>query len=1113
MYLFIVQKTGGWWIAAEKLVTLYGIVVIVLAILFHKDFIGIVKKLAGEYVGTTLSKSLMSSMEVILEVKNIKDLERIADNIFFLENPAAGKVEKEKKETWHDVKKEINFKLPPINFADEHKVFFITGNPGVGKSTYMLWSLDKFLERKSWWKPAKKKIVFLNPWAYDNWAEELAEYKPKKTLLVIDALWQQSDNNETFRNRCLHLLDLALGEMKTEDDTFEVLATIRKDEYEKLISQPRLASKIRYASLCKCEIKPEDLNIEKILQNYLDSYKISYETKDINKGIVNQLRTKSGGLPAYIRHLVIRLQETNKEFSKETLDEFPPGIANLIWDTITKLYYSETDIAIPFLLLFLSKRDKYFSSYFLDFVGKALSQENKKPEILERIANLRKTYFSEDYGGIVFAPNSFWKDSLCIGVEHPNEIYSEYRSAVSSYRGVLNEFNRLIGKIVEKLKNHLQEGFKDKEDIFLCVDLAQLKLPESEESLEIATDIYMEHSSSLSPDEKEYVQKELCKLWINSAWKYRTRHGYENDKRVITCYENAFDTLGVRNDARAIHAYAYFLQERILPRCNYGTQEWKERKKQIEKLYQEVIDIQLSQNVKKDPISYQALALFYADVEEEEKAEQTFKKAFDADPAHIPTMQAYAIFLKDRGEREYDRAKALDYYKRAERQFKKAIETLNGLKENFSKEEFGEFERKLLHACASFLIDETEWTQELDERKRIDAQVDRLFSEELLKKYPNHGHSVTAYCRFLMDFAWILDKYKCWEEGEKKNLRKARLLLEKFTSDEKKKPQQELSYFIALHILALYYYRRKYNPRKYTLEQYLQRLLKAEEYLKKSSMSFSDRHNSVAYNELGRLYIQWARVLKDNNQCDYEKKMSSARESYEEAIRVAPKNRQSFSHLSGVYFNYAFYFRRMNEPEQSEECIRKALEIVKGFVPTSSYYSLTNLGTEFLRDNDLDTAERIFIEAKNIQSEWINPSYALCKLGDINGKKGNIKEALKNYLQSAKHENTSEGYGTRRYSIKQLMYAHSIKQWYPLYNECIQTRLECSKMAYQINSHSWKNCGDYGEDLLGVERYEEAKHILEKGVEILQQSTELGRNDKENRLSFFHERINRCRKV
>jgi len=1033
---------------------------------------------------------------VALEVKNTGELEVMADNRFFMENPAVGKIGKERR-TWRDVKKEIDFsKLQPVDLSSyQHGVFFIIGKPGAGKSTYMLWSLDKFLEKKSWWRPAKKKIVFLDPKAYTSWAEELTGYDSGKTLLVIDALYRLTDTDEIFRDRCSHLFKLAFGQMKTEDDEtigpFKVLATIREDEYKKLLSQGKFEPTDKYL------ITPERLAFKKILERLLFSYGVLYYTEELRELDEEDIIKQSDGLPFYIRLLAICLKETKEKFSKDTLRKFPPGVANLIWDTINKRYYLKDDIAIPFLLLLLSTTDKYFSGYFLNFVKDILAQENLKEEIAEKIRGLSEMYFQspKDSKEIIYALSSHWKDSIHIGLEQPDKIFSPYRGTVESYREISNmHFNRLLEKIADELRNRLQEGFKDKADDSLCVDLAKL----SEPGLVYATDIYNEFCSSqgFSSDYNKYVQEELYELWISNAWNYRAVH---NDSKVIDCYENAFDRLGVRSHPKQLHAYAFYLQKRVLPRCNDGTPEWQKYKEQIEKLYKDAIEIQLRQDAKEDPVSYQGLASFYKEVGEKEKAEEAFEKALQIDSRHVPTKQEYAIFLK-----------SIDDYERAENQFKQAIKILEEEKKKTSSLKIKETEKKVLNAYALFCRDNTKrYGKKLSEEEKINGykKVDDLFNE-LLRKYPDHSQSITAYSRFLMDDAAVLKKY---ESGE--NLRKAEECLKDFiTSVEENKATKDLSYFIALHILALYYYRSDY-------EEYRGKPLfrEAEDLLKKSSKSFDPFHNSVAYSELGRLYAQWAKILEESNLNDFCEKINLAEEAYEEA-KILPENLQSASHLTIVYSNYAFYFQYTHHPRQSEECVQKALELVDKYsvYAPDLYYSLTTLGENFLKDYTLDPALKIFSQAANLGSSYgINPSFAIYRLGEIYKQKGEVEKASEYYLQSARLQNTSEDYRISRSSIKDLMDDYHIDPWHHYYNTCMQARKECSEKAYKLDPNSWPNCGNYGEDLFKVRRDKEAIPILEKGIELLQQSKELNEAEKKEYLKFFYyflEKIERRRR-
>jgi len=1047
----------------------------------------------------------------IFEVKSTKDLGEVANTIPFMENPAVGKfIEIKGKKTWSDVKKEVDFsKIRPIDLSSQHRVFFIVGKPGAGKSTYMLWSLDKYLQNRSWFF---NKIVFLNPNQYSQWAEALSDYDSKRTLLVIDALWRGSDTHEIFERRCSHLFTLAFEGEKIGERTigpFKVLITIRQDECNSLLSQKEFAG-IPHTLFCKCQITPERLDFEKILKKYLDSYKVPYEIPpDKKEVVIEQLSLKSEGLPFYIRHLVIVLKETSKSFSERILEECPTGIVNLIWQTIKRRYYIKDDIVIPFLILLLLDTGKYFSGHFFNFVIEKLAQENIKNDISDKIESLRKIYFQSSLGGVNvkdaenYALDSHWRLSLKRGLQQPVDIAQELQDVINFYKKILDEnFNRLLERITKELSTHLQLGFKDKADVFLCIDLAKL----SEENLNIATKIYTKFcsSSTLSQEYINYIRDELYELWISNAWKYRAVY---QSRDVIRCYENAFDKLAVRSHLKQLSAFAYYLQTNVLPKSKYGTTEFQQCKEKIENLHNEVIKGQLEQGIK-DPISYQTLALFYKNVGEDEKAEKAFQKSLEISPLHIPTRQAYAIFLKGRGKREWvsDRIKALEYYKKAEEQFKKTIEILESKKKELAPKEIEEYEKRLLNAYALFLIDKTEWEREFDKRIKIDEKVDELF-DKLLKKYPDHGPSINAYSRFLMGYGRILPQYRGG-----KNLEKAEKILKDFI-DECNKKEKELSYYMALHILAIYYYRLK--PSFYKQRPNLEEVIGL---LEESSKSFNPFHNSIAYNELGRLYMRWANILKSKEPTAYREKMNLAKEAYKKAMEIVSENRQSAIHLSKVYFNYAFYLQYMGQTEQSETYIQKALGVTEKFayIPFDYYYSLTALGDEILKDHDIDMGIRVFTEAKQLGERLgIKPWYAIYKLGEIHKEKQDIDKALEYYLQSAQLENTSEGWGTRRDSIKQLMEDYNIKDTQTaLYEKCIKARIYCSEQAYKLNPNHYKNCGDYGEDLSKMGKWGEAIPILEKGANDIIQRSELTEAEKRGKLSWLYQKIGYCyRKV
>ena len=1099
LWNFIYEERGG---TVALLFAIMGCIV---------SFIALLRRSRPSQIVTIPQKK--SLLLPTFEVENIKQLEEVANTKPFLENPVVGKFIKERK-TWNDIKKEVDFSiLQPLDLSDSRRIFLITGKLGIGKTTYMLWRIDELLRSKSF-----KKIIFLNLNAYEHWAEELSKYESEKTLLVIDALRRRGDNDEDFKRRSRYLFRLTTGEESRGGSIigpFKVLITIRDDEYGYLIRQKEFEQ--IFESVFKYEITPQKLDLGAILKKYLNSYEVRYNIPvNKEKAVIRLLVSKSEGVPFYIRHLIFDLRTTNRSFSERVLNEFPTGMVNLIWQAIKKGYYIENDTTIPFLILMLLHTDRDFSRYYFDFVVDKLVKNEIKKTVKTKIENLKKLFFQSSLSMTVlkgaegFTLDNHWKTSLKIGLAQPEIIEEPFKDLVDFYREIDDtQFQRLKEEITIYLKNHLQNGFKDKADVFLCVDLAKMEY----EYLDSATKIYCNFwsLSKLPKDYIDYVREELYELWISTAWKYRAVY---DDEKVIYCYENAFDKLGIKTHLKQLSAYAYYLQTRVLPKYKYGTKEFQNWKEKIGSLHNDVITCQLEQGIK-DPISYQTLALFYKSVAEHQKAEENFKKSLQIDPFFISTLQAYAIFLKERGNLEWheNQAKALEDYKKAEELFKKGKNKLLELKAEkgeLSRDE-KEKEKKLLNAYIVFLEDQARHVAE-DEKKKYDELIDELF-EEVLEKYPDHVESINKYADFLMKYGWIiLPKYK-----NGKNLKKAEELIRDHIAicTKKGEPFDPVS----LHTLGILLY--KFKPMFTKQPPDFQQ---ASELLTESTKTPNPKHNSIAYHELARLYMKWADHLKLNSN-EYNAKMELAKKAIQKALEL-PENPFHFITLSRICVTYAFYFIYRGQIEQARIYRDKAFEFVKLTPVVPLYNSFNSMGDKLIEEKPEEAID-FFLKAVEVGKEWdINNQYSYFKLGECHKRLAvqktnesieftkHVEDALENYLSSARAENISQGYGTRRNSIRLLMGANEIrKERSPeLYHKCIQARVECSKKAFQLDPDNRKNCGNYGEDLLLAGEYESAISKLEKGVNLFIQSS--GSNGKEKRedLSWFYEKIEFCYK-
>jgi len=1032
-------------------------------------------------------------------VRNTTELEQVANLIPYVENLAAGKFA---EDTAWSIGTSVDFsKLKPLDLTTQDRMFVITGEAGIGKSTYMLWSLNESLRNPSW---PFRKVIFLHPEHFDLWTRDLYDCDPDRTILVIDALmrWEDRDAPLGFQQRCRELKSLAFeGKIYNEKliGPFKVIATLRDEEYKDFKQQlpPFLSTR-------RIEIKKEDLDLRIILRKCLASYGIAYEVpKEKEDEVIKKVETKSLGSPFYVRHLAAELKLRGSTFSEHSMDEFPTGMVNLIWQTIGKTYYIEADRVIPFLFLLFTKTNKSFSSYFFDFLVEKLAHIRKE-EIKRRVNSLKEFYLDSRQDEVLtedFWLNTHWRESLERGLERPETLDLLCRDVSSAFKTVEDvQYNRLLEQIIDELKGYLEHGFKDKADAFMCIDLAKL----SDRGLEFATTIYSNHhSSSILPREYiTHVQKELFQLWISEAWKYRAKY---DDARVNACYKNGFEKIGMRSDTAQLHSYAHYLQKRILPRLKDGTPERESCKQEIEALYKEVIDTQSTQKVK-DPISYQALAFFYAELGDDAKAEENFKRSLELDPKHIPSLQAYAIWLSEKGRKEWmkDSTKARDYYVSSELQFTKALRILEERKPTLSEMEIETYESRLLTAYAEFLTRKTSLYREKDIRMGMDKKIDEIYTI-LTEKHRNHGPAVICYARFLMGYARVLEKYKGG-----KNLEKAKTVLEEFVKSEEGKEQKDLSYFIALRFLARYFYKMdRLSPRLANME-------KAEKLLERSSQSFDSFHNSVAFHELGNLYETWARYLeKTGDSRGRDERMRLVQNAYDKALLLVPENRESALHLSRIYMSYAFYLRRSGDRPNSLKCKTKALEILQKleYVPFNLYFTLNSLGDEMLTDGDLDSAETLYTEAWELDKKLkMNEGYSLFRLGEISKKRGKIKEALEYYVQLGQQKNTAVSWGRARSGVRKLMRDEHIERGVLGHWDCIQARLRCSRKAWELDQNSAKNCGDYGEDLLEADRPTEALPVLKKHVSLIEEDDKLSEFERKKRICWSYKKIAFCHK-
>lgn len=1066
----------------------------------------------------------------ICEVKNIDELEKVSNNSNFVEKPLAAEFRRKgKKAGWTEIRRQVlessGFKR--IDIDNSYKVIAITGKPGTGKSLYMLWNLEEALkDRRRWFK----KILFLNPALDDQWTLAVSQYSTRDTLLVVDGVWRDEPEEE-FRDRCKALSSLLTEEQEGIGE-FTILVTMRDDEYERF----RELSGIQLILIDEHRIDPEKLGLDfaNILKNHLRWYDVAFGvSKEEEEKVADELVIKSENNPTYVHELAKQLADSGEAFSHYSLKELPQGITNLVWQTICRVYRVKDaladDIVIPFLLILMSRRDQALSEYFFGRAVDILSERRFRRKVKDSVQLLKRrrfqTFFvAEAFKNVTtYSLSRHWKSVVSRVIYNPNLIEEKFRSLAFTFKEVSDErFLHMYELLFSGLTQYLVESqLKEKQDPFLIIDLARWsdrKLRDKQ--LRDATYIYIQwHESSPLPNVYiKYVLDELYRLWILKAWRCKG----EGDKDgALEAYEIAFYRLQKRDldSKKDLHAYATYLTNEVLPGLDERTQS--ERIPEIKRLYEEVIDL--------DPneiFSWQAFALFHKAIGDYDAARKYFEKALTLKSTseelhtYVATLQPYAIFLKEWGNREWfvNREKALLYFEEANQKFDEGLRLLEKRREEkgeLSDKEKGN-ETMLINAYANFLVVLAgKQKKGSEKRQEYNAEADQLFSK-LIDRYPDRIENLTLYTNFLMIYGASLPKYK-----DGMNLREAKRYLGRGLrlSKEKRKPLHS----VALCMLARLLYKFWFPPVFTGPPAYAA----AERLLRLSIQNGDPRGKLIFYHELASLYINWARFVK-HDRLQYDAKMDLARETLLTAVTGVPENVSSFLNLSKAHMTLASCFAlRRDRTGEAEKHRDIALDLAKkaGLTPVHYYPLLTTTGDEIIEDEPEE--DFYYEEAFTFYDKAIsegnrlgqNTSYAYFRRGQCHerlshGKTELLSVAVDDYLQAARKEDTAQGYATRRKSTKTLMKRYGI--WHhvdsDLSRRCVAACKECSEKAYQRMPESAQNCYDYGEDLNDEGKdFNKALEVLSKSYEFTRQDKQLDEREKRKRLSRVSEQIRRAR--
>jgi hypothetical protein len=497
--------------------------------------------------------------ELFKAVNKLEELYEITTNHYFLEKPY------KPNEFGNKIKKGVFYFGSKVEEAIEKinskKILFITGNPNVGKSTFLLLFLHECLEKniKNW-----DTIIFINRSITIEGLDSIFKNIEKKygvsnILLVIDG-FHLREEDMFYIKKCLKLfravstspyrliITLREHEINILKRDFENIKKYNKDIWKEI----NQIAEIKEVSFKSDEMK-------KIVENYLNYYNIVQNLKKSElDNCINIIVKKSGNLAGFSAYLIEYIVNRGQSFNINTVKQYPEGMTNLIWYIIEKDYYLENDKLIPLLFILLTKIPYSFTSYFFDsfknwgikVVDQKL-QENEKNKILKKINNFVESYSIQidKHDVKKYKLFDYWIEAIKKKIIERNN-NKGYEEVVEKFIEMEKELKfwieHYIKDIIEDIKNQISsQNIPLPETFYLVADIAKL-WPIKDEALEFSTEFFKKYHSKYSdslPYHCNYLKKYLSFLWRTKAETLRLEEAKQFYEKALEIDKDDFRSL------------------------------------------------------------------------------------------------------------------------------------------------------------------------------------------------------------------------------------------------------------------------------------------------------------------------------------------------------------------------------------------------------------------------------------------------------------------------------------------------------------------------------------------------------------------------------------------
>lgn len=472
-----------------------------------------------------------------------------------------------------------------MNKLNTAKILFITGRPNIGKSTFLLYLLGKYLENKGkiW-----DSIFFINPLLTKEELDTVLadikdliqkQRKGSNILLVIDGL-RRKESDSNFISKSSKIFT------EVSNCGYKLVITLREDEYQFLkrglgdIEVKGIDEWIRFEPISEeINLKYNKEKLKKILVNYLNYHKdkiiiqgLSY--KEINDYFVEvnippekrekylefnecliSIVEKSEGLAGYIAFLIEDISKNSGIFEKKTVTEYPEGMVNLFWSTISRDYYIKEDRVIPLCILFLKEIEYPVTKHFFDTLKewglKNLHDkldENTKKKISEKLDHFLEfhTVTSVFLEKIEYLLSTHWEFAIIEAI-NSGKVDNRYKEVVNKFKEIHNQLlymvNTCVVNLVNELKNQSSKyyfgEYPDPIIFYIVADIAKLDKVTNKDFLDYPSKFFEKYCNNMEEDlpmHVSFLRLTLSFLWRSRADSYMEVYNYEE---AINSYGNS----------------------------------------------------------------------------------------------------------------------------------------------------------------------------------------------------------------------------------------------------------------------------------------------------------------------------------------------------------------------------------------------------------------------------------------------------------------------------------------------------------------------------------------------------------------------------------------------